>query len=109
MPTNKERIETMESHELRTLCIDAIAAACVSRGKRKGALKAVCPPSHTDAAAAWQTLMLEANPYKASIAARLFWTERQRAISKAIEASLVGIDVRGMDKDRVALERLGAW
>ena len=100
----------MESRDLKTLCIDAIAAACVSRGKRKGMLKAACPPSHTDAAAAWQTLMLDANPYKASIAARLFWNERQRAISKAILASLKGVErYHGLDRDRIALERLGAW
>lgn len=97
----------MESRDLKTLCIDAIAAACVSRGKRKGCLKATCPPMGTNAAAAWQAMMLEANPYKASIAQIMMLRGEARAIYDAIEASLKGIDLRGLDRDRVALEGLG--
>ena len=99
----------MESRDLKTLCIDAIAAACVSRGKRKGMLKAACPPMGTNAAAAWQAMMLEANPYKASIAQIMMLRGEARAIYDAIEASLKGIDLRGLDRDRVALEGLGVW
>tara|TARA_R110000822_G_C15161318_1_gene478298 strand:- start:32 stop:286 length:255 start_codon:yes stop_codon:yes gene_type:complete len=84
----------MESHELKTLCIDSIAAACVSKGKRKGALKATCPPTGSNAAAARQML---------------FMGDDQRAIYDAITAAIADVDLRGMDKDRVALEGLGAW
>ena len=102
------------SAEMRDVIIAAIDAACVSRGKRKGMLKAQCPPSDTDAAAAWQAIMLEANPFKASIAARLFWTNRQHAIAREIEQALAAnpmdrLKAREMDRDRVALERLRAW
>ena len=99
----------MESRDLKTLCIDAIAAACVSRGKRKGCLKASCPPATSNAAIAWQALMMKANPYKVSIGQLLFMAEEQRAIYDAITDAIADVDVRGMDKDRIALEGLGAW
>ena len=95
----------MESRDLKTLCIDSIAAACISRGKRKGALKASCPPTGSNAAA----LMIKANPYKVSRGQMLFMGDDQRAIYDAITAAIADVDVRGMDKDRVALEELGAW
>ena len=99
----------MESRDLKTLCIDSIAAACISRGKRKGALKASCPPTGSNAAAAWQALMIKANPYKVSLGQILFMGDDQRAIYDAITAAIADVDVRGMYKDRVALEELGAW
>jgi len=99
----------MESVELRDICIAAIDAAKASRGKNKGLLKATCPPMGTDAAAAWQALMGHANPYKMSIGQIMFFTDRQRAIYRAIDDALAGHDLRGLDRDRVALESLGAW
>ena len=99
----------MESRDLKTLCVDAIAAACVSKGKRKGALKATCPPMGSNAAAAWQAMMIEANPYKASIVQIMMLRGEARAVYDGIEASLKGVDLRGLDRDRTALERLGAW
>ena len=99
----------MESRDLKTLCIDAIAAACVSRGKRKGCLLASCPPATSNAAIAWQALMMKANPYKVSLGQLLFMTDEQRAMYDAIANAIANVDVRGMDKDRIALEGLGAW
>lgn len=99
----------MESKELRNICIDAIDAALVSRGKQKGMLKSKCPPMGTDAAAAWQALMGHANPYKLGIGHIVFFTERQSAIYNAIDGALKGTDMRGLDRDRVALEVMGAW
>tara|TARA_R110000787_G_scaffold229613_5_gene337173 strand:- start:2361 stop:2660 length:300 start_codon:yes stop_codon:yes gene_type:complete len=99
----------MESRDLKTLCVDSIDAACVSRGKRRGCLKATCPPTGSNAAAAWQALMIKANPCKVSIGQMLFMGDDQRAIYDAITAAIADVDLRGMDKDRVALEGLGAW
>lgn len=99
----------MESSELRDVCIAAIDAAKVTRGKKKGMLKATCPPMGTDGAAAWQALIGYANPYKISAVQIMLFTERQRAIYRAIDDSLKGHDLRGLDRDRVALEALGAW
>lgn len=87
----------------------AVCAALVSRGKLKGSLLRKCPQMHTDAAAAWQALMLSANPYKASISAMLLFSERQRIIHNAVMDLTDIVDVRGLDRDRVNLELLGAW
>jgi hypothetical protein len=99
----------MTSNELKDICIDAINAALVSRGKRKGMLKAKCPPMGSDAAAAWQALMGYANPYKIGMGHIMFFTDRQSAIYRAIDDALKGQDLRALDRDRVALEIMGAW
>lgn len=99
----------MKSAELRDICIAAIDTALVSRGKRKGMLKTKCPPSGTDAAAAWQALVGYANPYKLGLGHIMFFNDRQRAIYRAIDDALAGQDVRALDRDRVALEVMGAW
>ena len=97
------------SAELRDICIAAINAACVSRGKRKGQLLASCPRSNTDGAAAWQAITGHANPYKLGIGVLMFMSKRQRAIYHAIDKLLEGVDVRAMDRDRLQLELLGVW
>jgi hypothetical protein len=107
--TIKGQEYTYASAELREWCLAAIDGALVSRGKRKGLLKASCPDSRSDAAAAWQAMMGYANPYKMSIYSIVFFSERQRAIYRAIDAALKGKDLRAMDRDRLALELLGAW
>ena len=102
-------INDMDSTELKDICKAAIDGAISTRGKNKGFLKAKCPPMGTDEAAAWQAIMIRANPYKAGIGHMMFFTDRQRAIYNAIEKALNGIDCRGADKDRLALESIGAW
>lgn len=103
----------MDSKQLKNICIDAISAALVSRGKNKGILKAKCPPGGTDAAAAWQALMGHANPYKLGFGHIMFFNDRQRAIYDAINDALDlrsdALDLRSYDRDRVVLELLGAW
>ena len=99
----------MTSEEMKNICIEAINAALVSRGANKGQLKAACPRSDTDAAAAWQAMTGHANPYKMGIGVILFFTKRQQAIFDNVERSLQGVDVRTLDRDRVALEQLGVW
>jgi len=87
----------------------AIGDAIATRGKNKGQLKAKCPPSNTDAAAAWQAIQMEANPYKVSMATCLFFSERQTRIFNCIVETIrrQNIDVRGLDRDRVALDSIG--
>ena len=89
----------------------AIDGAIATRGKNKGKLKAKCPPMHTDAAAAWQAIQMEANPYKVSMGACLFFSLRQTKIFNAVLETIreKNIDVRGLDRDRLALESMGAW
>ena len=105
----KAATQNLTSGRFKNICIAAIDAALVTVGDRKGMLLANCPKANTDGAAAWQAIMGYANPYKMSIAKIMFFNDRQSAIYKAIDDSLKNTDVRHLDKDRVALELLGAW
>jgi hypothetical protein len=87
----------------------AIAGALVSRGRAKGRLKASCPAMGTDAAAAWQALTMQANPYKIGLGHLIFMPAEQRELFEAIKAGAERLDIRGIDRDRVALESLGVW
>lgn len=99
----------MESQELKDICIAAINDALVSRGKHKGSLKASRPNSASDAAAAWEALVMEANPYKAGIWFQIMMSERQQAIFREVSKAIKGLDLRSIDRDRNILEQLGAW
>jgi len=90
---------------------NAINGAIAKSGKNIGKLKARCPRSDTDAAAAWQAIQMEANPYKVSMATCLFFSERQTKIFNAVIETIRdrNIDVRWLDRDRVALESIGVW
>ena len=100
---------TMTSAEFKDVCIEAIDAAKVSRGKSKGMLKAQCPKADSDGAAAWQAMTLQANPYKVGIGTIMFFTDRQRAIFDAVNKAIEGQDINHLDRDRTILEALGVW
>ena len=100
---------TMTSAEFRDVCLAAIDAAKVSRGKNRGMLKAKCPKSDSDGAAAWQAMTLQANPYKAGLYTIAMFTERQMAIFDAVGQAIEGYDVNHLDRDRTILESLGVW
>ena len=99
----------MDKSEAIEMIKGAINGAIVSRGKNKGMIKRTCPPMGSDSAAAWQALMLLANPYKASIFQISLFSERQSYIYRNVLDALDGHDLRAYDKDRLALELLGAW
>lgn len=91
---------------------NALAKCYATRGKHKGQLLARCPASNTLAAAAWQGAMLSCNPFKASIAARLFFSPEQRAIADEVTAyfDAVSSDKRAQaQRDRATLSALGVW
>jgi hypothetical protein len=100
---------TMTSAEFKGICIAAIDAAKVSRGKNRGMLKANCPKSDSDGAAAWQAMTLQANPYKAGVFTIAMFNDRQRAIFDAVGKAIEGYDVNHLDRDRTILEALGVW
>jgi hypothetical protein len=102
-------VEPMTSAEFKGICIAAIDAAKVSRGKNRGMLKANCPKSDSDGAAAWQAMTLQANPYKAGIFTIAMFNDRQRAIFDAVGKAIEGYDVKHLDRDRQILEELGVW
>jgi hypothetical protein len=85
----------MESRTLKELCIDAIAAACISRGPRRGVLRTKCPPATSRAAAAWLALMYRADPSKVNMGQILFMGDDQLAIYNAICRSMADADLRG--------------
>jgi hypothetical protein len=90
----------------------ALAKAYATRGKHRGQLLARCPRSDTLEAAAWQGAMLVCNPYKAGIGVLLFMSPEQKAIQEEVTAhfeSLPREHVVLAQRDREALERLGAW
>jgi len=87
----------------------AMQNALVSRGKNRGQLKAQCPPIGTPEAAAWQAIVAKANPYKLGIGHLLFMSAEHREIFDAVEALIKNLDVCRLDRDRMALEVLGAW
>lgn len=87
----------------------ALKAAVCTRGKAKGLLLARAPRSTSNAYAAWQAAQMVCNPFKVSIFGLVMLTEEQRAIYNEIEAALTALNVRGLDRDRNGLERLGVW
>jgi hypothetical protein len=87
----------------------AIRAALVSRGPNKGMLKSSPPRHGTDAYAAWQALTMCANPYKVSIGGLMMLPREQREVYDVVLAWAETRDVRALDRDRVALEQMGAW
>ena len=90
----------------------ALAQAYASKGKHRGQLLKRCPKSNTLAAAAWQGAMLACNPYQVSIGAMLFMSAEQKAVREEITAHFESLprEYRIMaQRDREALERLGAW
>jgi len=88
----------------------AIKAALVTRGVNAGQLLKRCPPMNADAAVAWQTLMMEANPYKVSICQLILMNEDKLLLRREIERAIEGVpEVKLLDGDRVALMQMRAW
>lgn len=89
---------------------NAIRAALVSRGPNKGMLKAQAPRYGTDGYAAWQALELVANPWKVSIGGLMMLSPDQRELYQAIVDRADNTPgAFSLDRDRVALESMGAW
>lgn len=90
--------------------IAAIRACFVTRGKSKGKLLKQSPPLETDAYAAWQAMVFAWNPYKASIIGLMLLSSKQREVYTRVRIwADENPQLRGLDRDRLALETLGAW
>lgn len=87
----------------------AFHSAISQRGKSKGLLLAKAPPSNTLAFAAWHGAMMVCNPYKVSIPGLLFMTQEQREVFREVERVLENLGIKNLDRDRNALQRIGAW
>ena len=102
---------TLENLKQETFTVErihaAIKAARVSRGPRKGQLKASKPSG--DAGAAWLAMTMHANPHKISAGQVFTLTNGERWIFNELTRALQGTSVPGLDRDRDALESLGVW
>lgn len=91
--------------------LKAYDGAIASKGRHAGKLKAKCPPMGTDAAIMWQAMQMNANPYKVSIMQIAILDKEQSAFYGLCQ---VWADERKtiapmLDRDRVALDKLGVW
>lgn len=89
----------------------AYKAALASTGRNKGKLKSKCPPMGTDAAMMWQALMLYANPYKSGLGHLIMAGFTDPDFKSACDQFALDMVDRlpALDKDRIALSRMGAW
>ena len=88
----------------------ALRGAFVSRGANRGQLLANAPKDKL-ARMAWNGAQMVCNPYKVSICALMFASDEEKAIFDEVERfmELLGPAAKTLDRDRVALERLGVW
>jgi hypothetical protein len=89
----------------------AIRACYATRGKYKGFLLKQSPRSGTAQHAAWQALVLAWNPYKASIWAVMCIRRSEHAaiFEETLAWAEANMQLRGSDRDRLTLERIGVW
>jgi hypothetical protein len=96
----------------------AIRSALATKGSRKGLLLSSAPKTESDAYAAWSALMMNCNPYKVGMGnmIRLAWDKDRKALHDEIDSWFQSLPKNtqhsltvGLDKDRLALQTLGAW
>jgi hypothetical protein len=100
-----------EPHPVSPSTAAAIRSCYATRGKHKGFLLKNPPPGGTAQHAAWQALVLAWNPYKASVWAVMCIRRGEHAdlFAEALAWAEANMQLRGSDRDRLALERLGVW
>lgn len=92
----------------------ALQSALVSRGKNKGKLLSSPPPQHKNpnGYAAWQAAMMVCNPFKVSIFGSMLIgrdNETRAVYDEVLAFFEANPRLRGIDRDRFALETLGVW
>jgi hypothetical protein len=80
--------------------------AIVSRGKRKGMLKATCPPMGTYGSAVWQAIMFYSNPFKIGMGHYLLMTDDVRELYNYVIDCGKIIDLSTFDRDGNVLREL---
>ena len=103
--------ETIKGYSLTLEQVKAAITGAISqRGPTKGMLKAKAP-SDPLANAAWQALMSVANHYKTGIFTMICFTEEQKEMYAIVAkmADTIPNLVAMADRDRRALESMGAW
>src|SRR4029077_6808935 len=97
---------------LSPTALTALKDCFATRGPNKGRFLSRAPSQdkNPNAHAAWHGAMLSINPFKASVGAYLFMSHDERVLHQEVMAFFdARPELRGLDKDRAALERLGVW
>ena len=97
--------------QLEKRLLKAYEQAIATRGRNKGLLKAKCPKMGTDGAVMWNALAMYANPYKVGLGHIMYASMTDQEFYHACEqfAQDRAKIAKRLDRDRIALERLGAW
>jgi len=80
--------------------------AICSRGKRKGMLKAKCPPVNTYGSAVWSAIQSYSNPYKVGLGHMMFMDKDKREVYNHIMKTGNIIDLSKLDSDGNILREL---
>jgi len=80
--------------------------AICSRGKRKGMLKAKCPPVNTYGSAVWSAIQSYSNPYKVGLGHMMFMDKDKREVYNYIMKTGDIIDLSTFDTDGNILREL---
>lgn len=96
--------------ELSPIARQSFLECIATKGKNRGRLKKSPPKSDSLAYAAYQGVILHWNPFKASIMARIYFSEEQSKIERELSQwAEKHMEFRSLDRDRYGLERMGAW
>jgi hypothetical protein len=91
----------------------AIKVALCQRGPHKGQLKATPPPwSQSLGRVAWEAITSHADPYKMHVFSCMVMNARERAFYDVVDRLIGQLPpgvIKGADRDRAELERLGVW
>ena len=83
-----------------------IDQAIVSRGKKRGMLKAKCPPMDTYGAAVWQALQFYSNHYKMGMGHMIFMSKECREVYDYVKSAGKVVDLSSFDADGNVLRKL---
>jgi len=80
--------------------------AICSRGKRKGMLKAKCPPINTYGSAVWSAIQSYSNPYKVGLGHMMFMDKDKREVYNYLIEAGKYVDLTTFDSDANVLREL---
>jgi len=92
--------------DLKNRLAKGVKDALVSRGKKKGMLKAKCPPMNTEGAAVWQAIQSYSNVYKVGFGHLMFMDESNKEIYHYIRKCGEYVDLSTFDRDANVLRSL---
>ena len=83
-----------------------LSEAICSRGKRKGMLKAKCPPMNTYGSAVWSAIQSYSNPYKVGLGHIIFMDKDKIEVYSYLREAGKYVDLTTFDSDANVLREL---